>query len=193
MANGRVITGFSKPYVAKYTAGTSGVTYSDGQVLARGVSVEISPDDMSDNKFYADNVEAENAGVVFQSGTATITVDGLKDTAKKLIYGLPTANTAGWINYGNDQSVPYIGFGCVVRYQEAGTVTYMPVVLPKIMFNPNGLSANTQEEEIDWQTQELAAQIYRDDTTNQNWRMDGTAQSSEADAEAAIKTFLSIS
>ena len=39
MANGRIITGFSKPYVAKYAESSGTVTYSDGMVLARGVEV----------------------------------------------------------------------------------------------------------------------------------------------------------
>lgn len=191
MANGRVITGYSKPYVAVYSASGNTVTYSGGMVLARGVGVSIQPDTASDNKFYADNVEAENAGTVFGSGTVNITVDGLKEEARKLIYGLPAAET-GWVHYGNSQSVPFVGFGCVVRYMEDGATTYEPLVLPKIMFAPEGLEAETQEEDIDWQTTELSASIYRDDTANQDWRLDGTAVETEAAAEAAIKTKLGI-
>ena len=41
MAAGRILTGFSLPYVAKYTNSGSTVTYSQGQKLARGVSVSI--------------------------------------------------------------------------------------------------------------------------------------------------------
>ena len=83
MANGRIITGFSKPYVAKYTVGTDGttVTYSDGQILARGVEVQIEPEATEDNNFYADNVIAENEAGIFTGGTMTLTVDGLKDAA----------------------------------------------------------------------------------------------------------------
>lgn len=192
MANGRVITGYSKPYVAKYTYDTSGVSYSSGQALARGVSIIIDPDDNSDNKFYADNVEAENAGTKFNGGTITQEVDGLKTAAKKLIFGLPTADSDGWTDFGDNQSVPYIGYGCVVRYMEDGDELWAPLILPKIMYNPAGTSANTQEEEIDWQTQELTAQIYRDDTENHNWKKEGEALSTEAAAEAKIKAFLNI-
>lgn len=192
MANGRVITGYSDPWVAKYSATGTTVTYSNAQALARGVSVEITPDDASDNKFYADNVEAENAGTTFGSGTATITVDGLKNAARALIYGLAEADQTGWLHYGNTQQVPYIGFGCIVRYMEDGVTTYEPLVLPKIMFNPEPTSAATQEEEIDWQTTELTAQIHRDDTVNQDWRLDGTAQETQAAALAALKTKLGV-
>lgn len=193
MADGRVITGYSDPWVAKYSSEGTTVTYASGQALARGVSVAITPDDASDNKFYANNVEAENAGTTFGSGTVAITVDGLKAAARKLIYGLPTAGEDGWVGYGNSQKVPYIGFGCIVRYMEDGVTTYEPLVLPKLMFNPEPLEAATQEEEIDWQTTELTAQIYRDDTVNQDWRLDGAAQETQAAALAALKTKLGVS
>ena len=191
MANGRVITGYSDPFIAIYSATGTTVTYSGGMPLGRGVSVEISPEDATDNKFYADNAEAENAGSTFGTGTATITVDGLKAAARKAIYGLPTA-VDSWVHYGNSQQVPYVGFGCVVRYMEEGATTYEPLVLPKIMFNPEGLSAATQEEEIDWQTTELTASIQRDDTANQDWRLDGTAVETREAAVAAIKTLFNI-
>lgn len=55
-AAGRVTTGFSLPYVAKYAVSGGTVTYSDGQKLARGVNVTISPEASSDNIFYADKV-----------------------------------------------------------------------------------------------------------------------------------------
>lgn len=193
MANGRVITGFSKPFVALYSASGQTVTYSGGIPLARGVEVQIEPESTDDNRFYADNIVAENEAGTFNGGTATITVDGLKDAANKLIFGLPTADQQGWTNYGNDQAVPYVGFGCVVRYQEEGVVSYVPLVLTKIQFNEASMDASTQEENIDWQTQELTAQIFRDDSANQVWKKLGTGVDTEAAAETAMKTALGIS
>ena len=76
-AAGKVITGFSSPYVAKYSASGGTVTYSDGMRLARGVSVSINPEVGDANPFYADNVEAETVPGTFTGGTATLTVDGL--------------------------------------------------------------------------------------------------------------------
>lgn len=193
MANGRVITGFSKPYVAKYAEASGTVTYSDGIVLARGVEVQIEPETTDDNNFYADNLIAESEAGVFNGGTLTLTVDGLKDAANQLIFGLPTADQTGWSNYDNTQAIPYVGVGFVIRYQEAGAVSYVPMILTKVMFNETGTSAATQEDQIDWQTQELTAQIFRDDTNKQVWKKLGTAQATEAAAESAIKTFLEIS
>ena len=77
MKAGKVTTGFSKPYVALYAESSGTVTYSSGQLLARGVEVSIEPEVGDANKFYADNIVAETIAGIFQGGTATFTVDGL--------------------------------------------------------------------------------------------------------------------
>ena len=41
MAAGRVATGFSLPYVARYSANGGVVTYSGARQLARGVNVNL--------------------------------------------------------------------------------------------------------------------------------------------------------
>lgn len=196
MANGRVITGFSTPYVAEYatTTGTAGVelAYSNGAILARGVSVALSVDSADDNNFYADNVLAETAGGTFGSGEVTLTVDGLFDSAMKLIMGLPSADADGWTHYGDDMAIPYVGVGFIVRYMSAGVTSYVPVVLHKCKFKIPALNANTQEDSIDWQTQELVASVLRDDTANHEWRVIGTAASTEAAAAASIKSYFNI-
>ena len=192
MANGRVITGFSKPYVALYAESSGTISYSSGIALARGVEVSVEVETSEDNNFYADNIVAETAAGAFTGGTATLTVDGLKDAARKLILGLPAA-TGGWTAFGDEMSIPYVGIGFVVRYMEAGTTTYMPVVLKKALFSVPNISAATQAEEIDWQTEELTAKLFRDDSANHDWMLKGDAQTTEALAEAPIKTLFGIS
>lgn len=199
-AAGKVCTGFSKPYVAKY-ANTGGVvSYSGCMLLARGVSVSLSLNTTDDNTFYADNIAAEVAPAVFSDGTATMTVDGLLAEAEKFILGLPeTTNVeAGGsqvavAHYGDGMEIPYVGIGFIVRYQSGGTVTYAPVVLTKARFQQPGLDAATQEENIDWQTQELTAALMRDDTTNHDWKLVGADQTTEAAAEAVLKAILGAS
>ena len=191
MASGKVCTGFSKPYVAVYSNTGTSVSYSNGMELARGVNVTITPESSDNNNFYANNVAAESANGQFTGGTVDLTVDGLLTAAEKLIMGLPAA-VDGWTAYGASQAVPHVGLGFIVRYQSEGTVTYVPFVLPKVIFNTIGTEAATQEDEIDWQTQSLTAQIKRDDTADQNWKLVGTDYSSEALAEAALKAKLGI-
>lgn len=189
-ANGRVITGFSKPYVALYSESGGTITYSSQSVLARGVSVSLSIDSADDNNFYADNVIAESATGMFGGGEVTLTVDGLLTAAEKLILGLPTADGDGWTAYGDAMSIPYVGIGFIVRYMSDGVTTYVPVILTKCKFKTPNLEANTQEDEIDWQTQELTATIMRDDSSDHNWKYVGAGQATEAAAETMITTKL---
>lgn len=192
MAVGRIRTGFSLPYVAKYSATGTTVTYSQGQRLARGVDVSIEAEAEDDNIFYADNISAESAPGIFTSGSATLTVDGLKDAAEKLIMGLDEADQQGFYHYGENLTIPYVGIGFIVRYMEDGIVSYVPVILTKCRFVTPGESAATATETIEWQTQELTATLLRDDTSNHDWKLVGEALTTEALAEAKIKTFFSI-
>lgn len=198
MANGKVLTGFSMPWVALYANSSGTISYSGGIPLARGVSVSMSVEASSDNDFYADNVLAETDNQGFSSGTVTLTVDGLKDAARKLIMGLTatksvtvgTDSTVVFDQYDDTQAIPYVGVGFIARYMEDGVTTYVPYILNKVKFNPDGLDAETQGEEIDWQTQELEGTIMRDDSANHAWKLIGAAQTTEDAAYNAIKAVL---
>lgn len=193
MANGRVCTGFSKPYVALYKNTSGTISFENGMPLARGVNVDISPETGSDNIFYTDNQAAENDGGTFTGGTVTYTVDGLKPAAKKLIMGTGTAGEDGWTAYDDDQKAPYVATGFIARYMEDGTTTYQPYVIVKTTFNQIGDSAATSEDSINFQTQSLTAKIFRGDDAKHTWKYDGAVFTSEAEAEAALKTKLGIS
>lgn len=197
MANGKVCTGFSMPFVALYGASNGTVTYSGGIPLARGVSVSLDVEGSSDNDFYADNVLAETDTQSFSNGTVTLTVDGMKAAARKLITGVTTTRsvTVGSSSvefdvYDDAQVIPYVGVGFVARYMEEGVTTYAPIILPKVKFNPEGLEAETQGEEIDWQTAELEGDIMRDDSSAHAWKMVGADQTTEEGAVAAYKSIL---
>lgn len=195
-ANGRVVTGFSCPMVGVYSAAGSMVTYSDAMILARGVSVSFDVETSDENKFYADNQAAETAPGTFTNGTVTLTVDGLKDAAKALIFGLPDPEASGtakdFVRYGDDMNIPYVGLGYIVRYQSDGAVSYVPQFIPKVRFSITGGEYATQEEEIDWQTQELTATILRADDTQHSWFYDGAEYETEAAAQAALATILGL-
>ena len=198
MANGRVITGYSMPKVAVYSYEGNAVTYSGLMALARGVSVAMDVETSDSSDFYADNVLAESAGGRFTGGTVTLTVDGLKDAARKAIQGLPTETnlTVGSeqvkvLEYDDRQAAPYVGIGFVVRYMENGITSYVPVVLTKCVFDVDTIEAETQEDAIDFQTSELTATIARDDTANHTWRRIGEGQTTEAKAVAVIDAMLS--
>lgn len=199
MANGKVITGYSKPYVALYTYANGNITYSNGMPLARGVDVSIDAESGEGVNFYADNVTAESVGGVFTGATITMTIDGLKAAARKLIMGLPTAdtitvgqNTYDVVKYDDRQQIPYVAIGFVVRYMENGNTTYTSVVFKKAAFKVDGLEAATQEEEVEFQTTELEATLMRDDSQYHEWKNLVEELPSEAEAENVIKAILNI-
>lgn len=199
MANGKVITGYSKPYVALYNANEGSPTYSGGMPLARGVDVSVEAETGDAVNFYADNVMAESVGGVFTGATITMTVDGLKDAARKLIMGLPNAEsmtvgseTVQVYKYDDRQQIPNVGIGFIIRYMEQGVTTYQPVVFTKASFSVDGIEAATQEEEVEFQTTELEAALMRDDSANHVWRIVAADQTTEAAAENIIKGILNV-
>ena len=199
MANGKVITGYSRPFVALYNNNEGTITYTSGMPLARGVDVSVEAETGDAVNFYADNVMAESVGGVFTGATITMTVDGLKDAARKLIMGLPNAepltvgsDSVDIYTYDDRQNIPNVGIGFVVRYMESGVASYQPVVFTKASFSVDGLDAATQEEEIEFQTTELEAALMRDDSEHHAWRKIGAEQTSEADAVAVVRALLNI-
>ena len=79
-----------------------------------------------------------------------------------------------------------------MKKQQNGATKWVAIVLPKIQFQNSGDAATTQGESIEWQTQELSANILRDDTALHEWKRLTTPLDSEAEAEAAIKSYLGI-
>lgn len=196
MADGKVITGYSKPIVSKYTYDGSDISYSNTMPLARGVEVSIDVETGDATNFYANNTIAEAVAGQFNGATATLTVDGLKDAARDLIAGLVSTGTitvgATSINtkiYDDLQVIPYVGIGFVVRYMENGVTSYAPVIFPKAQFSPEGLEAATQGESVEFQTTELVATIMRADDANHSWKVIAEDQTTEADAVAAINAY----
>ncbi len=192
-----VTTGFSKPYVATYTNTGQTVTYTGVAILGRGVSLSLEIDTADDNNFYTDNIVAETETAQFTSGSATITVDGLDSDAAKLIFGLTEAGNVqvageqvAFQGYGK-MNPPFVGLGCVRRTMMDGVTKYWPLILPKIKFGIPSEEMATQEDTIDWQTQELTATVLRDDTADANWKyISEEGMDTEAEAETAIKAFL---
>ena len=193
MAFGKVKTGYSLPWVATYSAAGTTVTYTGGMRLARGVEASYDIETSDDNNFYADNIEAESDSGVFQSGTLNLTVDGLLAAAEKLIMGLPSADSAGLTPYGDDQAIPDCGVGFIYRFMSGGVTKYTPIIFPCVQFSQLSDSGSTQEDAIDWQTQELTATIKRAEDAKHNWKYVGADQDTEAAAEAVIKTFFGVS
>lgn len=198
MAAGKVITGYSQPIVAKYTYSSNTISYTNVAPLARGVEVQMEVEIGDATNFFADNTIAEAVAGQFNGATATLTVDGLKDTARNLIAGLVTSkqipvgtSTVNAKVYDDLQVIPYVGIGFVVRYMENGVTTYAPVILPKAQFSPESLNAATQGESVEFQTTELTATVMRADDANHSWKVVAEDQTTEAAAVAVINAYFS--
>ena len=196
MANGKVITGYSQPIVAKYVYSSNTISYTDKTPLARGVEVDLEVEIGDATNFFADNTIAESVAGQFNGATATLTVDGLKDTARDLIAGLVTtktiianSSTVTAKAYDDLQVIPYVGIGFVVRYMENGNTTYAPVILPKAQFSPESIKAATQGESVEFQTTELQATVMRADDANHTWKIVAADQATEAAAVAVIEAY----
>lgn len=191
--------GLSKPYYAIYSNTGSTVSYSDGGILAKAVEFSAEIENTDDNNLYADNAIAETDRS-FSGGTLTITTDDLTQEASAAILGLTaqsitiegvTTETPTELVFGEAQTIPYLGFGIIIKKKVGGVYKWRAVVFTKIMFNVPSDAATTQGETIEWQTPELTATIMRDDSTNHVWKRESTLDS-EADAEAYIKDCLDI-
>lgn len=194
-----VTTGFSEPYVAKYSNAGTTVTYSGGMKLGRGVSMSVEVESADDNDFFADDQIAESETGIMTSASGTFTVDGLEPEAATLILGLPEKgsetvgdNPVDVYDYDDRMSAPYVGVGVLRRVMMKGVTTWEPIVFTKVKFNIPGDEAATQEDQIDWQTQDLDASIVRDDTENHRWKRVFARQATKAAAVAILKGYLKI-
>lgn len=192
-AAGRVITGFSLPWMATYNNSSGTITYTGAMQIARGVSVSLTPESEDNNVFYADNVAAESTSGRFTGGTATLTVDGLHPAARRMMSGLPAAGTDGWTADGDSTEPPYLGIGWITRYMSDGETIYVPMMLAKTKVSIPPEDAATQEEAIAWQTTALTVNLFRDDSAAHNWRFIGGDFETEEAALAALKTKLGVS
>lgn len=180
LARGQVVTGFSFPQVALYSADNGAVTYSGVRDLARGVSVNPQITVANGDKvLYLDNRAAERGKPHFRTGTLGLVVDGLRVAAEKMLMGIPESSIGavtvngeniGYITYDDNQNIPYVGLGVIAQVQSNGIVYYIGFIYPKLQFNNFNVPATTEGQEIDWQTQSLSAQILIGDTPNHTWK-----------------------
>jgi len=199
-AVGAVTTGFSFPQIATYSAASGVVTYSEVMDLARGVSInpQITVAN-SNNIFYANNAAAERGAPKFSSGNVGLTVDGLLIVAEKRIMGIPGSSKAivtvgeenfELTNYDDDQSIPYVGLSVVLKQQSKGKTFYRAFIYRKIQFAQFDIPANTEGENIDWQTTALTAAIFRDDTPKHPWKSISDPVATQLEAYNIGRVFL---
>ena len=195
-----VTTGFSEPYIAKYSNTGTTVSYSGGMKLGRGVSMSIEVESADDNNFYADDIVAETETGTMTSASATVTVDGMEPEVAAFALGLPATasesigdDTVKVYDYDDRMNPPSLGLGVLKRVMLNGVQYWVPIVFTKVKMNIPSDEANTQEDQIDWQTQELEMTILRDDSANRRWKRVFERQTTKAAALNIITTYLKVS
>lgn len=190
--------GLSKPYFALYSASDGTVAYSDGGLLGKFTELSIELEGGDSNILYADDAPAES-DKSFGGGTATITTDDLLASVMLPILGLKSepiedaaTTDAKWLVFDDDQEIPYVGLGGVIKKKVGGKTKFVGFILDKAQFANPGLSAVTQGETIEWQTHALTADIMRADNEKHSWHRITSELDTAAEAEAAVKAYLSI-
>ena len=195
--------GLSKPYYAVYSwdgKADTEPTYKEGGSLGKYTDLSISLDEASDNVLYADNAPAES-DTQFTGGTASITTDDLRPESLTPVWGVKSeamdsgvtvTKDAVWYVFDDDQQIPYLGLGGVIKKKIGGVYKWVAFILTKVQLSNPGIVATTQGETIAWQTQSLTAKLHRADDAKHRWFMVSSALESEADAEAAVKAYLKI-
>lgn len=192
--------GLSKPYYAIYSNTGSTVTYANGGLMGKFTEFSLELEGGDANILYADNGPAESDNQ-FAGGTANFTTDDLLPEILEAILGVTTETITSeeitttspeWLVFGDAQTIPYVGAGGVLKKIQNNAVKWQAFILPKIQFSNPGVEATTQGETIEWQTPSISATIMRSDAADHRWYMLSSIMDSEADAEAAVKQFLSI-
>ena len=181
-----VTTGFSNIHVALYAAENGVVSYTSVHKLGRSVSMSTDISTSDDNNFYADDRLAETeTGSAFTDDEAFLM--GLKAGDPVTV----DANQIETLEYGADMDPPYIGIGAVKKVQRDGKSYWGAMVPCKCRCKVPGDDASTQEDQIDWQTQDIDFTIMRDDSTKNRWKIiPKKLFETENDAVAFIKKAL---
>ena len=200
LASGQVSIGFSYPQVALYSAANGVVTHSGVRDLARGVSLnpQITVAN-ADNTLYLNNRASERGVPRFRSGTLGVTVDGLLVASEKMIMGIPNTSvetvtvgtdTVSFNTYDEDQRIPYVSLGVIVKVQSNGNQYFLAWLYNKLRFQQFDVPVTTEGQDIDWQTTALSAGIFVDDTAKHSWKWFSDPLLTELEAYNACRVAL---
>ena len=133
---------------------TSGqpLQYKKGMIATRAVAANITYE-RSENKFYANDVLAENDNSA-ASGTISIEGSEFLPEARVYLFNVRKKTENGKTVY-RETSVPspYIGLGYLTVTIYNGQYKYTAYWIHKMQFALNGDNAKTKGETIEWQTE----------------------------------------
>lgn len=192
--------GASRPYYAIYDPNNGAPTYSGGGLMGALVEFNFELESTDNNNFYADNKVKESQRR-FTNGTVSVTPDDLSQEVSADMLGItPTPITgiegitdegATELIWDDEQNSPYLGIGLIEKKQVDNQNKWRAIILTKVIFDIPSDAAETEGEEIEWQTSELVGSILRDDSAKHRWKYDATF-TTEIQADLYIRARLNI-
>lgn len=176
--------GLRYPVYSPATETDSTITYGTGAVLAKAISANISIEN-NDIKLYADDAVAESDNS-FASGTITIGIDDLYDTAKVALLDYIEGDTVDATTGAKELSVgtaspAYVGFGFYGKVIRSKSPYWRAIWLKKVQFAEPSDELKTKGESVEFGTPELEGTIMM--AADGKWKEEGTF-STEAGAKA---------
>lgn len=142
--------GLSKPYYAIYKNSDTTVTYSGLAVLAKAVDSAWTGRRRQQHslgrQWSRQNLQSSFLAVPMihyhrryspEAGAAILGLTLQTVTNEDISTATPQEMV-----FGESQTIPYLGFGVVIKKQQNNIMKYMGLVLPKIQFSNPGISCN---------------------------------------------------
>lgn len=171
------IKGLSIPVAGNYKHDGNGkVSYTDPFIADSLVEYSFEANSSEDNDLMADNRVKESAAGKFSDGSLTVkTADLMPELAMKILNVKEVKRMVGEsevteVVYDDELNSPFLGYGVIEEHENDSVTTYLPIWFPKIKFNIPANAATTRGKEIDWQTKEITARVYRSDQVDDNYK-----------------------
>lgn len=161
--------------------GTESETYGTVKVMGKAISAS-STINFTSSDLYADDGKAESVRE-FTGGTLNINTDDVEAAILAELCGA-TADNNGNVDYGADDTAPYVRFGYVRKRIKAGVAQYGGIIYTRVKFAPPNEEDNTKGESITFGTPTLAGDVMKD--ASGKWKK----TSAWLETEAAAVTWL---
>lgn len=153
-------TGLRYIVVAKLISAKEGQapTYEKGMVLGAGVAADITYT-INEAKLYANNALKESAKAI-TGGTINLTLDDLLNEARAYalnVKKIEDGATPTWRTIG--KSAPYVGIGFIEERIIDGVTKHLPTWVYKCQFAPQGKSAQTRGENVEFRTTQVNGEM----------------------------------
>lgn len=192
------IKGLSYMVAGKYGVSSSAISISEGKVLGKAVSYQISLNSPTSNNLYGDNEIAESDNQQFAGGTLTLGLTGISPANEAWMRGITvreegTGTTVDWYDDDDNTAPIEMAVGFIELHQENNVNKYKPIVLWRTKPGFVSSQANTKGETVEWQTPTVDCEIMRATVGTHRWRSKGQYFDTEAEAIAELKTIFGIS